>query len=436
MYNNVISIVSFIAAVLILLSPFYFKRKHDIQSMSSLATMLGILGTFSGIFIGLMGFNVSDLPRSVPQLLEGLKTAFITSIAGMITSLLLKEVPTIYGIKTEDSSSGEEVVEMMVTLLAEIEKNQKEHFQKEYQQFLNIEKSLCGEGDTTLLTQLQKLRTTILDKHEELVKEFRNFTQTMAENNSKALIDALTQVMRDFNTKINEQFGDNFKHLNEAVGRMLQWQQEYAEQVEMMSEQLKIAVTTIQSSSEVLDTIVMKTEAFTTTAKSLEVLIKSIDQIREDLENHLKSFEELAVNARNAFPIIDEQLKRLTMELTKSVEKAIQDSKAIVNIQVESTKAVTLQLQELQKNLGNSFVEMVRTTNMNIERMMKENSERIAQQLRVLDEQLGEELNKALRTLGSQLASLSRKFVDDYTPLTERLSELLHLVEKLKRDNK
>ena len=97
-----------------------------------------------------------------------------------------------------------------------------------------IEKSLCGEGDTTLLTQIQKLRTLISDKQDDLINEFRSFAKTMAENNSKALIEALTQVMRDFNTQINEQFGENFKHLNVAVGKLLDWQEQYKKQMEMM----------------------------------------------------------------------------------------------------------------------------------------------------------------------------------------------------------
>jgi hypothetical protein len=53
------------------------------------------------------------------------------------------------------------------------------------------------------LTQLQKLRTDFSDKQDNLLLEFKNFAHTMADNNSKALIEALTQVMQDFNTKIN-----------------------------------------------------------------------------------------------------------------------------------------------------------------------------------------------------------------------------------------
>ena len=54
------------------------RRIIDIQNRSEVAVSLGILGTFSGIVIGLIGFNVNDIPGSVPTLLDGLKFAFIT----------------------------------------------------------------------------------------------------------------------------------------------------------------------------------------------------------------------------------------------------------------------------------------------------------------------------------------------------------------------
>ena len=57
----------------------------------------------------------------------------------------------------------------------------------------------------------------------------------MADNNTKALIEALESVMRDFNAKINEQFGDNFKQLNEAVGRINDWQEQYRQQMDELA---------------------------------------------------------------------------------------------------------------------------------------------------------------------------------------------------------
>lgn len=434
MNNDILIILSFAAAFSILLSPFYFKRKHDIPSMSGLTTMLGILGTFTGIFIGLLGFDVSDLPGSVPQLLEGLKIAFITSIAGMVASLILKEWPILYGIRIlkEDAAKEQASIETMVSLLSQIEKNQRDIFEKENQQLVKIEKSLCGEGETTLLTQIQKLRTSFADKQDEVIKAFNEFARNVAENNTKALIDALTQVMKDFNTKINEQFGDNFKRLNEAVGKILEWQQEYGKQVDAMIHQIQTTASAVQQSAETLELIVSEANKFKSTANSLHTLLTSLEQIRADLANHLNAFAELAANARDTFPLIDDQLKKLTTELAKSVERTVADSKSIVTLQLESTKQLGIQIQDAQRSLGNSIVEMVKNLNTNIDKMMRDNADRITQQVKTLDEQLGEELNKSLRTLGSQLASLSNKFVQDYTPLTEKLREIVQLANNIR----
>ena len=53
-------------------------------------TALGVLGTFVGIFLGLYKFDVGNLKQSVPLLLDGMKLAFSTSVAGLATSTALR----------------------------------------------------------------------------------------------------------------------------------------------------------------------------------------------------------------------------------------------------------------------------------------------------------------------------------------------------------
>ena len=53
-------------------------------------TSLGMLGTFVGIFLGLLDFDVFAINASVPTLLAGLKLAFSTSILGLASALLFK----------------------------------------------------------------------------------------------------------------------------------------------------------------------------------------------------------------------------------------------------------------------------------------------------------------------------------------------------------
>ena len=49
---------------------------------------------------------------------------------------------------------------------------------------------------------------------------------------SEAIIKALENSMEDFNNNLKEHFGENFKQLNEACEKMIQWQEEYKNQVE------------------------------------------------------------------------------------------------------------------------------------------------------------------------------------------------------------
>ena len=73
------------------------KKRAWIETLPNVISTLGVLGTFFGISLGLYYFDTKDLGTSIPQLLAGLKTAFGTSLAGMIGSLILtKKVNNIY----------------------------------------------------------------------------------------------------------------------------------------------------------------------------------------------------------------------------------------------------------------------------------------------------------------------------------------------------
>lgn len=65
------------------------QKRRWIENLPSLISTLGVIGTFAGITVGLINFDTGDLDNSIPLLLEGLKTAFFTSLAGMIGSLIL-----------------------------------------------------------------------------------------------------------------------------------------------------------------------------------------------------------------------------------------------------------------------------------------------------------------------------------------------------------
>lgn len=127
---------------IVIVALFIKSMKNGGRNFKNEIVSLGILGTFVGIAIGLYYFDVTNIKESMPPLLEGLKTAFVTSGVGIFFSIIL----------------------------------------------------------------------SIFKPHATKKEE---------------VIYALEGVVKDFNKNLTEQFGDNFKQLNEAVKNMILWQDNY-----------------------------------------------------------------------------------------------------------------------------------------------------------------------------------------------------------------
>ncbi len=68
------------------------ERRKWIEQLPSVISTLGVLGTFLGITLGLIAFDSNDPKNSIPPLLKGLRMAFLTSILGMVGSLILNRM--------------------------------------------------------------------------------------------------------------------------------------------------------------------------------------------------------------------------------------------------------------------------------------------------------------------------------------------------------
>lgn len=407
-------------SVLILLSPLMLKKNQTVSSLSGLTTTFGILGTFIGIFIGLIAFKTDNLEVSVPALLEGLKTAFLTSITGMIAGVLLKIWPQLYGIKVSEGGA-KEGIEAMVSMLGQIKNGIDRSAESQAAHLKAIERSLCGDGDSTLLTQMQKMRASFNDKQDELISEFRTFAQMMVQNNTKALIDALTDVMKDFNAKINEQFGDNFKQLNQAVERILVWQENYKEQVEAMVLAFEKALEGVERSDENLASINKHADKFNQVAESTKALHESLEQKIEITRVGLAELADVAAEAKSALPMIKNEVNELTTEFANTVSAALQEISETIDVVNQRVKDQSNALNESQMVLATSLTQM-----------MRDIGERITDQVSALDDALSKELQQSLQSLSRQLVSLSNRFVEDYEPLTERLRDVVQIAQRIR----
>ena len=83
---------------------------NDLDLIPSMFTTIGILGTFGGIAYGLWFFNTEDIEKSIPALLEGLKTAFFASIAGIALSIFFSKRISFVKNKNEKGVLSDETI--------------------------------------------------------------------------------------------------------------------------------------------------------------------------------------------------------------------------------------------------------------------------------------------------------------------------------------
>ena len=91
-FIGVVFLISLGVTIYVKRSGKLIKNRRIIDSFPNIVSTLGVIGTFLGITLGLIDFNPSPekIDDSISTLLGGLKTAFYTSLAGMVGSLVLR----------------------------------------------------------------------------------------------------------------------------------------------------------------------------------------------------------------------------------------------------------------------------------------------------------------------------------------------------------
>ena len=470
--------VSFqIVVLLVVLSVLWRNKSWAIHTntAASILTIVGVLGTFIGIYIGLQEFNPEALQDSIKDLLDGLKIAFSTSIVGIGSALLLKGIisPIIQTFQNKQSQDPiEEAINKFVLALKDVETSGESNLSSKLDGLTkatkdgerdtgtvlgsinDIKTALTGETERTIPTQLQNLlkvvsesrlniietslsdengnlltelrsvKNEISTKHDDLRKEFETFSKNVAESVAKLatdeLIEALREVISDFNKNLTEQFGENFKHLNEAVDKTVEWQEQYRQQMDKLAEEFRVAAESIEQSRESVKQIAEASTEIAESSCSIVTCAEDMEPLLHTLNDQLEAFSELRQKALDAFPLIENQLTELTKGFSSTVQTTISDSHESMEIQraalTEQTKHLQTTIESQSQQLGN---------------IVERNREDMENHVKILHTELRKELAESLTKLAGYLDSLSTGFVDNYGRLTGSYTQAMAQIEQL-----
>lgn len=424
------------------------KKWTFVQHTPVLLTSLGLLGTFWGITWSLLWFDVGNLQDSIPGLLDGMKTAFVTSVVGLSLALVFRVFIR------DPSLEGEDIrVKDPRQALSEVAEGVK-----------TIRSCLAADTETSIASQLKMMRVEVKDSFKELASSIDTFAAKVADNSVKAIIQALEEVIRDFNAKINEQLGDNFKQLNEAVGRLNQWQQANMEQMDKLTKLTEAQVEGIETIERSFTEIAEKARVIVDASQLLRELGAQLLELAERftaqqdaLEEVLQAFEELKNNAVSALPTVKQHLEDMTKGLKAEVDKVVvglrdtvadtieysqklvdeqihatselrRNLEKLVQSQKEASEKARTQLESVWQGVDTHSRELVQSVSNRLAKRLDEatirQSKLLEEMLSEFDRNLRDELRKSLELLGQALATLSGKFVDDYQEFSEALGKI------------
>ena len=460
------------------------------NTAASILTIVGVLGTFIGIYIGLQGFSTDNLQNSIKDLLDGLKLAFGTSIAGIASALLLKGIVSPLAQTFEKRGERdplEEAIEKFVLALKDVETSGESHLSTKLEELTktiknqdsdtgtvlggieDIRVSLIGEAERTipmqlqdlskvlseprlniietslsdeegnLLTELRSVKNEISTKHDDLQKEFQKFSENVAESVAKLatdeLIEALKAVIEDFNAKITEQFGENFKQLNEAVGKTVVWQEQYRQQMDELADEFRIAAESIEKSQESVGMIAESANTIALRSEHIVACTEKLDPILHTLNDQLDAFSELRQKAQDAFPLIENRLDELTTGFSDAVQTAITNSHESMETQ---RKSLSEQSELLKTTVGTTtdrldqltthFSQSVDTSITQAHTSMNQQREALTERLNELENAMrntSQEFQQTINGIGSQLDNVFEKSATHITQLTTGFTQNL-----------
>jgi len=432
----------FIAAIVLV--TIYFHWRFDGFAAShgpEILTTMGILGCFTGITLALFSFDAADVQASIPSLLGGIRTAFWASLAGVAGALSLRFAQRFR--QPKEADADEEGIAQEVDLrdvIAELRVSRKEanesgQAQADALQAINQAVAESAQSITTavtesaqaqadrndqLITVVRELSQDAASRSQALQEAFDSFARHMVENNQKAVIEALKEVIRDFNAKLSEQFGENFKQLNTAVGQLLQWQQQYKDELDVLQREQKQWVAQLGRAVSSLEAIAGQAGNLKEAASSFGVAAEQMTQQHQALDAQRQALVSTLRQLSDATPQFSQAAQAMLQDLNQGVEDITQSVAGTVS-KLESD------YEAINQRFANQLAEHANHNQAQLAKALEEQVRVVKEGVLALDQALQKELTDALASLGGQLAALSRQFVDDYGPLTERLREVVSM---------
>ena len=330
------------------------------RDFKSIILTIGVLGTFVGIFVGLLDFDIHNMESSIPSLLDGLKIAFYTSIIGMALSVIISIYQRSIGYKASSTDSLEFIslqtkkldsldlvaqsnkdlqgaidsLNISNTKLLDSMNNMTEKFlQGVESSFANLSQSATKldlnlqSNHESLLSKLETLDLSIKELDFNLKKE----VEKLSANFSADVINAFDSLSNKYSETISVHFSENFKRFNSAVESLISWQKQYRQSVMDSNEILKNSVDNTKKFSAITASILKRDEKTIELYKEVSGIMREYKAQNIILDEKLSAIRDLGSGAMEALSFMSKFFTELNANLKSTNEALIENIKQSID---------------------------------------------------------------------------------------------------------
>ena len=388
-------------------------------------TSVGILGTFLGIFLALLplDFSAGQMNDSIEALLSGMQLAFVTSLLGLGFSIGFRMFEKWSPPRSSDPPPDPARDAMLdrldaiaraiggdgdTSLLTQFQKLRDEG-REDSRRLDQIRAAIAGEGDSSLVTQMQKLRDENLDGfrkldglsetiRDSLVKNLETLITDIREVIERQLGESLRQLIAQIEKALIEQFGKTFVEFNAATQALKKWQEDHRDQVEQLT-------AAFETTAQGITRIAEECRSIPATMEALGATVETSRQSVEALNRQLADFATLGEQARTAFPTIKQHLDRIGDDLAGSA-RAFDGLEATLR---RTFEAHGQEVEAIAGRLGRTLETAQQEVAENVKTTVRTSLDTLDQQVRRLVSEWGGHMVVLARRMAEEIESPPRR---------------------------
>ena len=434
-----------------------------------------------------LGSQLSELGQALRAFTQG--TAAAQQNMNNLADVMRTQISGLSMQLNESNAKQAALLESMGSNISSMAETTKESYENSLS-LINItnafhEKSIASQQAS--LEQLEGNTAQIAGMKES----FDKFLDDMAKRNNEAFIEALNKSIQELNQQLTEQLGDNFRHLDESVKELNEWQKEYKQTIVDATEEMKAANSmffefsqkVVPETKDSLENINKCLTGYKDYASLNERFAQELLQTREEIiknsenmKNAVTEFsrqsdayirqnkdnmDEFARQASSAMESIAAEAKEMNERMMNSSEKMIEKYSRTINEKIDDIGTAqeirwSKEQKALEESLGmvnkvsEDFYLSISDKLDKYDTMMEKSLQRISSTLEGFDvdfnkaiteaiaelnaqfatitENTGKQGEQAVETLAGTLAKISEQMVENYETLTEKIAEVDRLL--------